>query len=59
MVSNGQALCRRHNRSKSNMAPPWWYVLTLERRRKGYFPEGFDVRVSGAMTPEDKARRRM
>lgn len=58
VVSNGQALCRKHNRSKSNLAPPWWYVLTLERRRRGYFPGGFDVRVSGAMSPEDTARRR-
>lgn len=58
VVSNGQALCRRHNRSKSNLTPPWWYVLTLERRRRNYFPQGFDVRVSGAMAPEDKDRRR-
>jgi hypothetical protein len=43
---NGQALCQRHNRSKSNVTPPWWYVLGLERRRASYFPAGIDVRVS-------------
>lgn len=57
VVSNGQALCRRHNRSKSNMTPPWWYLLMLERRRKKYFPKSVDVRVRGGMTKADRAMR--
>lgn len=57
VVSNGQALCRRHNRGKSNLTPPWWYVLSLERRRRSYFPEGSDVRVMARMGAADKAAR--
>ena len=57
VVSNGQALCRSHNRSKSNLIPPWWYVLSLERRRRKYYPAGEDVRVSGSMGAEDRAAR--
>lgn len=58
VVSNGQALCTSHNRSKSNLVPPWWYVLSLERRRSSYFPEHVQVRVSGAMGEPDRAVRR-
>ena len=43
--SNGQALCRGHNKHKGSMRPPWWYLLTLEHRRRSYFPPGVDVRV--------------
>lgn len=57
IVSNGQALCRRHNRSKRNATPPWWYVLALERRRRKYFPVGLDARVRGRMRSEDRALR--
>lgn len=57
VVSNGQALCKRHNRSKSNMTPPWWYLRALERRRRTYYPEGEFVRISAKMTPEDRALR--
>lgn len=56
-VSNGQALCKGHNRSKSNMTPPWWYVLLLERRRRRYFPSGEDVRVFAILSPQDRAAR--
>lgn len=55
--SNGQALCRGHNRNKAAMWPPWWYVLSLERRRRSYFPSGADVRVSTRMTDADRAAR--
>ena len=58
VISNGQALCRGHNRSKSNLTPPWWYVLLLERRRRNYFPADASVRVSGAIGAADKATRR-
>jgi len=57
VLSNAQALCAGHNRAKSSLRPPWWYVLGLERRRRGYFPDGEEVRVSGAMTAEDRAAR--
>lgn len=57
IVSNGQALCKVHNRRKSNRTPAWWYVLSLERRRKAYYPAGASVRVCGAMAPTDKAAR--
>lgn len=55
--SNGQALCRDCNRSKSNVRPAWWYIIGLERRRRSYFPQGRDVRVSAAMTAADRALR--
>jgi hypothetical protein len=57
VVSNGQALCAGHNRSKGAMTPPWWYVLSLERRRRTYFPEGVDARVFAVMTKEEVATR--
>lgn len=44
-LANGQALCRRHNRSK-NASIPWTSTLrALERRRSGYFPPGTPVTV--------------
>lgn len=57
IVSNGQALCRGHNRNKGAMKPAWWYLLSLERRRRSYFPPGMDVRVTATMTPDDLALR--
>jgi hypothetical protein len=59
VVRNGQALCHGHNSRKGSMTPAWWYILTLERRRRSYFPEGSDVRVFAVMTAGDmEARRR-
>lgn len=57
VVRNGQALCRDHNRRKAAVTPPWWYVLGLERRRRGYFPEVVDVRVFARYTPEEREAR--
>lgn len=57
VVSNGQALCAHHNRSKATRTPAWWYVLSLERRRRSYFPSGTDVYVRGSMAAADRARR--
>ncbi len=57
VVSNGQALCRGHNRSKGAFVPPWWYIHGLERRRRDYFPDGADVRVLARMSEEDRAAR--
>ena len=55
--SNGQALCRGHNRNKGSWRPPWWYVLSLERRRRSYFTPGEDVRVSALMSAADREAR--
>lgn len=57
VVSNGQALCRAHNRRKSNLRPPWWYVLSLERRRNAYSPPDVTVRVFGRMSAVEWATR--
>lgn len=57
VVSNGQALCAHLNRSKASRTPAWWYVLSLERRRRSYFPADADVRVRGSMTAADRATR--
>lgn len=57
VVSNGQALCKAHNRSKGASMPPWWYVLRLERRREAYFPAGADVRVLAVLSDEERTAR--
>lgn len=57
VASNGQALCRDHNRRKSNMTPPWWYLWGLERRRRNYFPQGVEVRVFASASPEERTLR--
>lgn len=57
IVSNGQALCTHHNRSKSSWTPAWWYIASLERRRRTYFPTGEDVRVFAAMSDADRTAR--
>lgn len=54
-VSNGQALCRGHNRRKGAWKPPWWYVLSLEHRRRSYFPPATDVRVTAAISAAELA----
>lgn len=54
-LANGQALCRGHNRHKAAMAPPWWYLLSLEHRRLAYFALGTDVRVTAATSATDLA----
>lgn len=55
VAGNGQALCRGHNRNKAAMRPPWWYLLTLEHRRRRYFPPGVDVQVSGKISADELA----
>lgn len=57
VVSNGQALCSTHNRRKSNLRPPWWYVLSLERRRSAYVGLGVDSRVLARMNAEERSAR--
>ena len=37
-VANGQALCRRHNKQKSNRVPWNWELDRMARRRESYFP---------------------
>jgi hypothetical protein len=58
VVSNGQALCGAHNRRKSNLRPPWWYVLSLERRRARYAPSGVATRVVARMSAGERAARK-
>jgi hypothetical protein len=55
--SNGQALCRGHNKHKGAMRPPWWYLLSLEHRRRSYFPPGTDVRVLATFSDADRQAR--
>jgi hypothetical protein len=57
VVSNGQALCRDHNRRKSNLRPPWWYVLSLERRRAAYVTPGVAIRVLARMNADERSAR--
>ncbi len=45
-VSNGQALCRRHNRIKRAAVPYGWQLRALEKRRAQYFPTG----IPGSVT---------
>lgn len=54
-LANGQALCRGHNRHKAAMTPPWWYLLSLEHRRRSYFAPGTDVRVTATISDADLA----
>jgi hypothetical protein len=44
-VSNGQALCQRHNREKSARVPWNWELQRLTRRRATYFLGGHDPAV--------------
>lgn len=37
-LSNGQALCSRHNRDKRAAIPYGWQLRRMERRRAAYFP---------------------
>ena len=55
--SNGQALCRGHNRNKGAWKPGWWYLLALERRRRRYFPPGSDIRVVATMAAQELEAR--
>ncbi|TYL51678.1 HNH endonuclease [Nocardioides sp. BGMRC 2183] len=57
IATNGQALCQPHNRRKSNLTPPWWYVRGLERRRAIYFDAGQSTMVQARMTEADRAAR--
>lgn len=57
VFSNGQALCRMHNRAKGARVPAWWYVLGLERRRRNYVPAGTPVDVLAVMDLEEGAMR--
>lgn len=57
VVGNARALCEHHQGSKSGFRPPWWLVLCLEFRRRRYFPEFVDVRVSGALTQAERRAR--
>jgi hypothetical protein len=57
VVSNGQALCRTHNRRKSILRPPWWYVISVERRRAAYVEPAVELRVLGRMNTDERSAR--
>lgn len=54
--ANAQALCHGHNRSKGAMRPAWWYVLSLEHRRRRYFPPGAEVHVKAKLSALELAQ---
>lgn len=56
-LTNGQALCRPCNRAKGNRTPTYWYVKSLERRRRRYFPKNIDVRVYATISDEERRNR--
>lgn len=39
-LRNAQGLCRFHNLSKSAKVPSGWYMRSLARRRRRYYPPG-------------------
>lgn len=51
--SNGQALCKRHNRAKRATIPFRWQLRGLAKRRATYFPPG----LSGIVTRRAPRRR--
>jgi hypothetical protein len=51
-VTNGQALCKRHNREKRATIPFGWQLRALEKRRATYFPPG----VSGTVIRRTSTR---
>lgn len=57
VVSNGQGLCRGHNRGKGSTNPPWWYILRLERSRRRYYPAAVDVRVFAVTNEQGRVAR--
>ena len=54
-ISNGQALCKRHNQQKRANVPFDVQLRRLEKRRLGYFPEG----VAGSVARHEAHRRRI
>lgn len=58
-ISNGQALCKRHNRLKRASVPYWWQLRGLAKRRVRYFPAGESGAViRRAMGSRATSRRR-
>jgi hypothetical protein len=53
-VANGQALCRRHNKQKSDRVPWNWELDRLARRRESYFPAGTPTAVARYGAPADQ-----
>jgi hypothetical protein len=45
-VSNGQILCKRHNREKRASIPFGWQLRGLAKRRAAYYPPGQPVTVT-------------
>jgi hypothetical protein len=57
-LSNGQALCHRHNREKSARVPWNWQLNNLAKRRTNYFVPGHDPAVVRHRPPADRAPKR-
>ena len=53
-VANGQALCRRHNKQKSDRVPWTRELDRLARRRQSYFPPGTPTTVARYGAPADQ-----
>jgi hypothetical protein len=56
-VSNGQALCRRHNREKSARVPWNWQLNNLAKRRATYFVPGHEPVVVRHRPPAPRPSR--
>jgi hypothetical protein len=56
-VSNGQALCKRHNRSKSATIPFNWQLKGIAKRRASYYPPGVPGTVVRRARPTRSARK--
>ncbi len=54
-ISNGQALCKRHNREKSARLPWNRQLNNLAKRRVSYFPSGYDPVVVRHRPPAARA----
>jgi hypothetical protein len=56
-VSNGQVLCRRHNRAKSATIPFNWQLKGIAKRRAAYYPPGVPGTVVRRVKPSETARK--
>lgn len=50
-IQNGQALCKRHNRTKSATIPFKWQLNRIAKRRTTYYPPGVSGTVSRRAAP--------
>jgi 5-methylcytosine-specific restriction endonuclease McrA len=55
-ISNGQALCKRHNRSKSAAIPFNWQLKRIAKHRAAYYPPGLPGTVVRRARPRRPTR---